>query len=232
MPLKRKLQVSVDLLMLILLPLLMAYSLIGEAAHEWLGMAMLVLFVAHHILNRQWIRNLFRGKYTPARIFGTILNFLLAVTMIAMPVSGIIMGNHAVPWLHLSSGTALAREVHLPAAYWGYLWMSLHLGLHWNRFLAMGRNLTEQAGPSHRRTVVLRLLDAVVVLYGLYAFFKRQFPDYLLLRMHFVFFNYEEPLAMFFVDYLAIMGLFASAGYYLFRLLNRKSKSTVKNKSN
>ena len=125
MPLKRKLQVSVDLLMLILLPLLMAYSLIGEAAHEWLGMAMLVLFVAHHILNRQWIRNLFRGKYTPARIFGTILNFLLAVTMIAMPVSGIIMGNHAVPWLHLSSGTALAREVHLPAAYWGYLLLGL-----------------------------------------------------------------------------------------------------------
>ena len=37
MPTKRKLQIGSDLLMVFLLPLLMAYSLVGEAAHEWLG---------------------------------------------------------------------------------------------------------------------------------------------------------------------------------------------------
>ena len=37
--------------MLILLPLLMAYSLIGESIHEWLGITMFAVFILHHIIN-------------------------------------------------------------------------------------------------------------------------------------------------------------------------------------
>lgn len=39
--------------MTVALLLLMAYGLVGEAAHEWIGMGMFALFVAHHILNRR-----------------------------------------------------------------------------------------------------------------------------------------------------------------------------------
>ena len=85
-----------------------------------------------------------------------------------------------------------------------------------------------QAKQLRGRTVILRSMDAAAALYGLYAFFKRQFPDHLFLRLHFVFIDYEEPLAKFFVDYLAIMCLFASVGYYFSRILGRKRKSTVK----
>lgn len=41
----------VDAAMVLLLPLLMAYSLIGEAFHEFAGTLMLLLFLAHHRLN-------------------------------------------------------------------------------------------------------------------------------------------------------------------------------------
>ena len=44
-------KIGIDAAMLILLPLLMAYSLVGEAAHEWLGLTMFALFVLHHIIN-------------------------------------------------------------------------------------------------------------------------------------------------------------------------------------
>ena len=100
--------------------------------------------------------------------------------------------------------------------------MSLHLGLHWNRFLAMGRKLTGKTEPSAKRTLLLRLLDMAIILYGVYAFFKRQFPDYLFMRTHFVFFDFEEPLALFFADYVAVMGLFASVGHYIVRFLIRR----------
>lgn len=60
-----------------LLPILMAYSLIGEAAHEWLGSAMLVLFAVHHVLNFRWFKAIPRRKYTPARVFGTAVDLLL-----------------------------------------------------------------------------------------------------------------------------------------------------------
>ena len=49
-----------DLAMTVLLLLLMAYSLVGEAAHEWLGTAIFALFVLHHFLHGKWCRNLLR----------------------------------------------------------------------------------------------------------------------------------------------------------------------------
>ena len=48
-------KILIDICLTVSLLLLMPYSLIGETAHEWIGMAMLVLFIVHHILNRKWI---------------------------------------------------------------------------------------------------------------------------------------------------------------------------------
>lgn len=61
-------KICVDIGMTIALLLLMPYELVGQAAHEWLGMGMFVLFIAHHILNGKWSRNLLNGKYTQLRI--------------------------------------------------------------------------------------------------------------------------------------------------------------------
>ena len=48
--------------------LLMAYELVGETAHEWIGTGMFLLFILHHFLNRKWIKNLTRGRYTLLRM--------------------------------------------------------------------------------------------------------------------------------------------------------------------
>lgn len=62
---KRYAKIAVDFAMTVLLLLLMAYELIGAAVYEWLGIAMFVLVIFHHVLNRRWSRNAFRGNYTP-----------------------------------------------------------------------------------------------------------------------------------------------------------------------
>jgi hypothetical protein len=59
---KRKAQISIDVAMTILLPVLMAYSLVGEEAHEWRGMGMFALFVAHNALNAWWHKSVFKGR--------------------------------------------------------------------------------------------------------------------------------------------------------------------------
>ena len=41
-----KIKIAVDAAMSVFMLLLMAYGLVGEAAHEWIGMGMFVLFVA------------------------------------------------------------------------------------------------------------------------------------------------------------------------------------------
>ncbi len=47
----------------------MAYNLIGEVAHECFGVAMIVMFLCHHLLNRNWYKTLIEGKYSKIKTF-------------------------------------------------------------------------------------------------------------------------------------------------------------------
>ena len=105
------------------------------------------------------------------------------------------------------------------SAYWGFVFMSLHLGLHWSVIMGMARKLTKKS--SRPCKWILRMTAALIAGYGAYAFIKRDFGNYMLLRYHFVFFDFEEPLALFLLDYAAIMGLFVCVGYYISVLLMR-----------
>ena len=121
----------VDLAMTVLLPLLMAEILIGQEIHEWLGTGMLVLFVAHHILNAGWWKSLFKGKYTPSRAFSVIIDLLLLLDMAALGISGILMSNFVFGFLSLRGMMMAARQLHLLASYWGLISVSYtHLRAH------------------------------------------------------------------------------------------------------
>ena len=116
--------------MTVLLPLLMAYSLIGELFHEIIGTVIFVLFIVHHILNWKWYGTLFKGKYTARRAFQTALDYLLLIVMILQPVSGILMSKHLFTFLPALPISAQARSIHLLLAYWGYVLVCLHAGTH------------------------------------------------------------------------------------------------------
>ncbi|MDE7193007.1 MAG: hypothetical protein K2O14_03450, partial [Oscillospiraceae bacterium] len=60
--------------------------------------------------------------------------------------------------------------------------------------------------------------------YGVYAFIKRDLAQYLFLKTQFVFFDFEEPLIFFILDYMAIMGLFVFVGHYISVILRRAGK--------
>ena len=55
-------------------------------------------------------------------------------------------------------------------------------------------------------------------------FVKREIGSYMLLRIQFVFFNFEEPLIFFLLDYAAVMGLFVFIGHYLTEILKYCSR--------
>ena len=127
---KKHIRTVVDMAMIVLLPMLMAYSLIGEKLHEIIGTILFALFIVHHVLNRQWYKAIFNGKYTPRRIFQTVLNFLLLVFMLMQPISGILMSKYLYSSIRIAGSSATARELHLFLAYWGFVFMCLHAGTH------------------------------------------------------------------------------------------------------
>ena len=198
-----------DAAMLLLLPLLMAYSLIGEAFHEVAGTLMLALFLLHHWLNRSWWKVLLKGRYSLQRIFQITLNLLLLLFMIVQPLCGILMSKYLHTILPTAGMASIARTIHLPLAYWGVGLMSLHAGTH----------LGSMPPKGEKRRTALVILSAIS-LYGVYAFFKRQIPDYMFLKMQFVFFDYSESRLLFLADYLAVMVCFAVLGYGITQLLS------------
>ena len=205
-------KILIDIGMTVCLLLLMPYSLLSETAHEWIGMAMLVLFISHHILNRKWLSAIGKGKYNAFRVIQTILVIIIFILMLGSMISGILLSNHIFRGIEISGSYMTARQVHMFCAYWGLVVMSLHLGLHWNIVVVMAGRLWEN--PSVIRKWVARFVAIVISGYGLYAFYRRQIGEYLIMRMHFVFYDYEEGVFPFLLDYLAVMILMAFIGYY------------------
>ena len=215
---KQTLKITVDALMTLALLMLMAYELIGQTTHELTGTAMLLLFVVHHILNRSWHKNLFRGRYSPYRVFQTALAAAIFLLMVVQGVSGVMLSRHLFTFLPIQGGAYWARSLHMLGAYWSLVLMSLHLGLHWSMALApLGRAFRGKAVP-------LPVAGAVVALFGVTAFLRREVGAYLLGQIQFAFFDFEEPLVLFFLDYLAMMGLFVWTGHYLGLLLRKLSR--------
>lgn len=175
---KMMLKMGLDLVMIVLLLCQMAYMLIGEAAHEWMGTAMFVLFLLHHVLNWRWYRNLVKGKYTALRILQTVVDFLVLLAMIGLMVSGIMLSREVFSFLPIRGGMGFARILHMLAAYWGFILMSVHLGLHWGMIMGMARKIG-RVSPSRVRTWIVRLFALAVSGFGIYAFLKNNIADYL-----------------------------------------------------
>lgn len=233
---KMKIKIGIDFLMSVLLLLLMAYQVVGDTLHEWFGAGMLILFIAHTVLNIKWYKNLFKGKYKPVRIFGTILNFAVLASILSLGYRGIVMSRHLFDFLPINRGMALARVMHLAGSYWGFVLMSLHLGLHWGMIIGLFRKLSgEKKLPA--LVWIMRLLALAVAGYGAFCFIKADIFSYMFLKMEFVFFDFEKSAFSVFSEYIAMMGLWVFIGYYAAKGLgklstiktNRKEKSLETN---
>lgn len=219
----KQIRIIIDIVMALLMPLLMAYSLIGETLHEIIGTAILVLFVVHHILNRRWYGAMFRGKYNAARVFRTVLNILLLAFMILQPLSGILLSKHLYTFLPTLPISAQARSVHMLLAYWGYVLLCVHAGTH------LTAPIKQLITKNPKAAAAVFILLGGISVYGIIAFVKRGFPGYMFAKTAFAFFDYSEPVVLFFLDYLAIMVLFMTAGWLIICALNRTRKKGKRN---
>lgn len=210
---KQIMRIIVDAVMTVLLLLLMTYERIGSDVHEWLGISVFVLFVLHHILNIKWTRSLFKGRYSAFRILQTMLAALVLAAMLGSVISGVMLSRYALEFLGIQRGMSFARSLHMLSAYWGIALISVHLGLHWSVFIGLAKRVVKIKNNILKWTA--RAAALAISGYGIYAFIKREIGSYMLLKNQFVFFNFEEPLVLFLLDYIAIMGLFAVFGHYL-----------------
>ena len=206
-----KIRMPIDIAMTILSVILMggAYMLPSDIVHEILGVALLVLWAVHFVLNRHWFGAIFKGKYNPYRIMQTSINIGILICAAFLMISGIILSNHIFSFLNIQSGLGFARIAHLLSSHWYYLFMSLHIGLH----VGMIANKMPKTLHNKMQKNIFRALLTLACAYGAYAFVARGVWKYLILRQQFFFFDLDRGFMLFAVDYLAIIVLFATVSH-------------------
>lgn len=215
---KTKIKTAADILMTAALPVLMCYSIVGEMAHEIVGVAMFVLFILHHILNFGWVKSLFKGRYGLKRIVGTIVNAAVLVCMIGLMYSSLVISKHIFAFIDIG-GTSTARNIHILCAYWGLVLMSVHLGMHISQIAARVR--------LKNKVLIwcLRIASALLSAVGIYEFVQLKLTDCLLGRVQFVFVDTSASAVLTALQYACVMVLFAEAGYLLNNVLTAKKSS-------
>lgn len=222
---KQIFKISVDVLMTVLFLAQMAYHITGNSLHEWLGTILFALFVLHHILNLNWYKTLFKGKYSAVRILMTTINVLLFAAMVGMMISGIMLSREVFSFLNLRAGM-FGRRLHMISTSWGYLFMSAHIGLHFGMIAGIFKKKIKFQNKWLGMTG--RISAALLSAYGIYAFITRQLADRMFLLMEYAFFDYEEPALFFFGDYLCILILFAALAFTLSKILKPRKRSELK----
>lgn len=205
----------IDILLTILLLLQMAYMLVGERLHEWLGVLMILLFLLHIYENRGWITHIAKGKYTLFRTLQTIVNGMLLLCMLSLIFSGILLSRHVFSFLDIQSHMQFARNLHMLAAYWGFVCMGVHIGFHW-RMLSSIRVV-----PKRKRRVLIACYIGIL-LYGIYCCIDQELYSYLFFTKQFAFFDLSVSLFQFLLSYFAILIVFASIPFLLQHIRSHK----------
>lgn len=206
----------IDIGMTVLLLLQMAYQVMGEAAHEWLGMGMTALVIVHQVLNRRWYGAMLKGRYNAYRIVSTCVNVLLLISFALTAFCGMAMSNYAVPFMYGVARVSFVRVTHLSMSHWSFVLMGLHLGLHVPVMLAKLK-LKDNA----RR--MLSVVCAGVAGVGLWLFLKNGMPNYLFFRVPFAFLDYEKAGALVLLENVAMLLFWAFVGCQLALMPRRKS---------
>ncbi len=211
-------RLPIDIAMTILSIILMggSYLFPADIVHEILGVALFVLWAVHITLNRRWYGAVFRGRYNARRILQTSINCSILICTVFLMISGIILSNHIFTFLGIEGGLGFARVAHLLASHWYFLFMSLHIGLH----VAMiaGKMNVPRKGIS---SIIIRMIFILISLYGIYAFIIRGIWRYLILQQQFFFLDLERGYALFTLDYISIIILFATCIHYLNILIQK-----------
>lgn len=213
---KKQIKIIIDIIMSIALLFLMSFQVTGDKYHEWIGAGMLVLFVIHNLLNANWYKALFKGKYSAYRVLRTIVNLLVLVAIILTGYSGIVMSRYVFDFLPINDGMATARKLHLAGSYWSFVLMSVHLGMHWNMML--GKLSIKRMEEQSNNTIliwILRIAAAAIAAYGAVLFGQSEIFHNMFLQNEFAVLDYETPAVLVILHNLVMMSAWIFAGHYL-----------------
>ncbi|WP_082178499.1 DUF4405 domain-containing protein [Priestia aryabhattai] len=204
--------------MTVLMLVVMAYHVTGNAIHELVGAVLFMLFIFHNILNRRWYKTIIRGKYNVRRILKIVVNLLFLVSMVVVVISSVPISRDVFPYFPINNDM-IVRQIHVLTAYWGFIFMAVHIGLSWGTIINAVRKMTGITGMSRMRTIVLRVLAVLIVVYGVHTSFERDLGSKLIIYDPFGSYILDNSAMGFLIDYLSIMGIYICGTHYALKFV-------------
>ena len=167
----RALKLALDAVMLILLVLMYKKQVISMSFHEIGGLALIGLFVIHHLLNARWIGAVSKRLFTKGTLGMVraryIVDVLLLIAFLTIGVTGILI-NKTLFAIHAAGN---AKTLHYFASAIAILLMGVHLGLHADYIFGK----LFRKGASRIAKLMTAIVLALLVAFGGYSLFTTQF---------------------------------------------------------
>lgn len=212
--------------MTVLLLVLMGFHLHGEIVHEWAGIIFTLLIILHLYLNRHRLWSLSPNIPLTMRVVNRAINVVTFAVILTAIVSGMMLSRHILLELPFHNPASWVRKLHMTSVHWGMLILALHIGLHWKMLATFFCRLLNIANNSLLANVIMPGIFSLIALLGLYGLLNQDYLDYLLMKVDFSFFDYDESALLFYLRYLAIVVLFSlMTRFLLWFFIFRKDKA-------
>ncbi|MCE9857433.1 DUF4405 domain-containing protein [Raoultella planticola] len=212
--------------MTLLLLVLMGFHLQDEIVHEWAGIIFSLLIMLHLYLNRHRLWSLSAKMPLTMRIINRVINAVTFAVILTAIVSGMMLSRHILLDLPFHNPANWVRKVHMTSVHWGMLILALHIGLHWKMLATFFCRILNIADDSRFANVIMPGIFSLIALLGLYWLLNLNYLDYLLMKVDFSFFDYDESPLLFYLRYLAIIILFSlMTRFLLWCLIFRQYKA-------
>ena len=160
---KKIVKMIIDALMLIIILLEFSKLYTGQLLHEAFGVALLILFIIHNILNINFYKNILKGNYNLLRVITTTTNILFLICMLLTIILGIPISSELFKELKLNGNTTI-RKLHTILGYWNLILLSIHLGFHFKIIFAKLKNKIKDKKSIKN---LFYMVELIIVIFGI-----------------------------------------------------------------
>ena len=153
----------IDILLLIFITLEFSKGYMNPLYHEIFGIILIILLLIHLILNKNYLKNITKGKYNLSRTIMLTINTLFMLTFILSLLFGILSSEVLLKSFNIGSFTII--KLHKICAYMSIIIMGFHLGINFN---AMFSKITKRI----KNKSLLHITKLIIILYGIYSFIR------------------------------------------------------------
>lgn len=201
----------------------LAYYWLDNVAHELIGTGMFLLIIVHNVFNRRWYGTATKSGRDVRRAINAAIIVALLAAMLTLLITSLMISKSVFSFMPLGGGYRV-RQIHMLAAYWALLFVSIHLGMRWSTVMAAISSTFGLYKPSKPRTALLRVAAVAIAVYGVHSSFVMGIGSKLVAEVTMDFWSFNEATFAFFVHQASIVGLCVFVTHYAMKWLQNRMK--------